>query len=106
LITLIIGSWYAVSHVVAYRFNKSVVKGCGCAVVRWIGGPNLLFISLLCNTDRIEMFINRLPWDNPVNLLAAFAAGRRPCAAARFMLPVDIGVADASRSGTGRKIGV
>jgi len=102
---LIIGSWYAVSHVVAHRFNKSVVKGCGCAVERWIGGPNSLFISLLCNDDKIEMFINRLPWDNPVNLLAAFVAGRRPYVAARFMLPIDVGVADASRSGTGRKIG-
>jgi hypothetical protein len=102
---LIIGSWYAVSHVVAHRFNKSVVKGCGCAVERWIGGPNSLFISVLCNNDKIEMFINRLPWDNPVNLLAAFVAGRRPYVAARFMLPVDIGATDASRSGTGRKIG-
>jgi hypothetical protein len=102
---LIIGSWYAVSHVVAHRFNRSVVKGCGCAVERWIGGPNSLFISVLCNNDKIEMFINRLPWDNPVNLLAAFVAGRRPYVAARFMLPIDIGAADASRSGRGRKIG-
>ena len=102
---LLIGSWYAVSHVVAHRFNKSVVKGCGCAVERWIGGPSSLFISLLCNGEKIEMFINRLPWDNPVNLLAAFVAGRRPYVAARFMLPIDVGAADASRSGTGRKIG-
>ncbi len=101
----VIGSWYATSHLIARRFNKSVVKGCGCAVERWIGGPNSLFISFLCNGNKIEMFINRLPWDNPVNLLAAFVAGRRPYVATRFMLPIDIGVADASRSGAGRKIG-
>jgi len=41
----------------------------------------------------------------PSELISRVCGRPRPYVATRFMLPIDIGVADASRSGTGRKIG-
>lgn len=101
LFILLIATWYVASHLIARRVNKKRAESCGCETRRYIGGPTSLYLDLNCNDVKIELFINRLPWDNPINLAAAVLAGKRVYTVARLKADREIGVMDASRSKTG-----
>ncbi len=102
---LLMGGWYSASHIAARWFNARAARSCQCEVVRSIGNPASLFLDLNCGGVKLELLINRLPWDNPINLAASVVAGRRPYALVRFKTSRDLGVFDASRSGGGRRVG-
>ncbi|MEM0485101.1 MAG: hypothetical protein QW434_10460 [Pyrobaculum sp.] len=102
---LLIGTWYSLAHLVARRHNRRVAERCNCEVLKTVGGPDSLYLDLECDGVRLGLFQHRLPWDNPINLMAALLSGRRPYTVVRFKTPVEVGVFDASRRGAGRRVG-
>lgn len=102
---LLLAGWYTASHLVARWFNVRVARSCRCEVRRNIGNPASLFLDLDCGGVKLELLLNRLPWDNPINLVASVVAGRRPYTLVRFKISRDLGVFDASRAGAGRRVG-
>lgn len=102
---LLIGGWYTLAHLVARRINKRVAERCNCEVLKTVGGPDSLYLDLVCGGVRLGLFQYRLPWDNPFNLLASLFSGRRPYTVVRFKTAGEVGVFDASRRGEGKRIG-
>ncbi|ACB39394.1 hypothetical protein [Pyrobaculum neutrophilum] len=105
LAVLLFAGWYLGASLAARWINRRAVSRCGCEAARWLGGASSLYVDLRCGGRRVEVFINRLPWDNPLNLAASLVARRRGYTAVRLKADADLGVFDASRVGSGRRIG-
>lgn len=105
LAVLLFAGWYLGASAAARWINRKAVSRCGCEAARWLGGASSLYVDLRCGGRRVEVFINRLPWDNPLNLAASLVAGRRGFTVVRLAADVDLGAFDASRRGSGRRVG-
>lgn len=102
---LFLAAWYLLASFLARFVNRRAVSKCPCEVVRYLGDPSSLYVDLNCGGKKVEVYMRREPWDNPLNLAAFYLLRRRAYTAVRFSLGFDAGVMDASRRGAGRRVG-
>lgn len=82
-LAVFIGLWYALASALGRRAGRRAVSGCGgeCAVRKSLATATSYFAELECPWAKyVGVFVQRLPWDNPLNLAASLLAGRRPLA--------------------------
>ncbi len=101
---IVLAFWYLTASLIGRWYNARVAQRC-CEARRRLGDAASLYMDLICDGLKIGLYIRRPPWDNPLNLVAFYILRRKPFVIARFEVDVDLGVMDASRAGSGERVG-
>nr|KJR73167.1 MAG: hypothetical protein TU35_07410 [Thermoproteus sp. AZ2] len=90
ILAVLIGVWYPLASVIGRRINARAALACAelCDVRRYLATGTSYLVELQCDWARyVGVFVQRLPWDNPLNLIASLLAARKPLA----LIKIDLG---------------
>jgi len=80
LLAAFIGAWYSLATALGRRANAGAARRCGaCKTIRYLATGTSYLVEMECEWAKyVGVFVQRLPWDNPLNLAASLLARRKP----------------------------
>lgn len=93
VLAILIGAWYAIASLIGRRINIKSIKKCNelCLIEKYLVTGTSFFVEFKCNWAKyLGVFVQRLPWDNPLNLVASLISLRKPMAIVKAELDAPI----------------